>query len=246
VTIESQVQALQALIDNLAKAVTLRDKIRLADRIYEALGECERLVDKFISETVGAENSGRKSMADAAGEKENPEPPLRREVAERREPSGYREPSPKQFRGMKLADIGRMLLKDRGVLHGSEIERLAKAGGFKSSARTFQPYLSVAFKREGGFENIGKNRWKLNESVPPGDRADEEGQSAVKGATVKVSAGTVVTSAKMKLHEWLKENGPAGVGEAARGAGLPTGTVSSYLSVQKRLFEKRDGKWHAL
>jgi hypothetical protein len=248
VTIEAQVQALQALIDNLAKAGPLREKIRLADRIYAALGECERLVDKFISDTVGGgEKAAAKSTAEPAEDsRSNGQSRAEKADAPSLAPaSGYKDPGPRQFRGMKLADVGRALLKDRGVLHGSEIERLAKAGGFKSTAKSFQPYLSVAFKREGGFQNIGKNRWKLNESIPAEGRNGEQDRSPARPPQVNGSARSGGLSQKMKLHEWMKQNGPAVVGEAAKGAGLPSGTVSSYFSVQKNLFEKRDGKWYA-
>lgn len=69
----------------------------------------------------------------------------------------------KRFKDMKLADIGRILLRERGILHGTDIEKLAKAGGFKGGANHFQNYMPVAFKRDGGFENIGGNKWKLKE-----------------------------------------------------------------------------------
>ena len=141
-TIESQVQALQALIDNLGKAATLREKIRLADRIYAALGECERLVDKFIADTVGGGESGAKSTGEQA---EAARSGVSTRESGKSEAPGYKDPGPRQFKNMKLASVGRILLRDRGVLHGAEIERLAKLGGFESNAKTFQPYLSVAF-----------------------------------------------------------------------------------------------------
>lgn len=75
------------------------------------------------------------------------------------------DPSPRRFKDMKLAEVGRLLIMERGSLHGKEIERLAKAGGFKGGTNNFQNYLPVAFKRDGGFENIGGNTWKLKESA---------------------------------------------------------------------------------
>jgi hypothetical protein len=71
----------------------------------------------------------------------------------------------KRFKDLTLAAIGRVLLGEHETLHGKEIERLAKAGGFKGGAKNFQNYMPVAFKRAGGFENIGGNTWKLKEST---------------------------------------------------------------------------------
>lgn len=70
----------------------------------------------------------------------------------------------KPFKDLTLARVGRILLSEHGTMHGSEIERLAKQGGFKSKADRFQSYLAVAFKRDGGFENTGGNNWILNDA----------------------------------------------------------------------------------
>jgi hypothetical protein len=70
-----------------------------------------------------------------------------------------------RFKGMRLANVGRILLQENGVLHGKEIEVLAKEGGFKSRSEHFQSLLSVAFKRNGGFTNVGGNRWKIADSA---------------------------------------------------------------------------------
>jgi hypothetical protein len=69
----------------------------------------------------------------------------------------------RNFRDLTLAQIGKLLLKERGELHGKDIERLAREGGFKHGTKKFQNYLPVAFKRDGGFVNVGGNRWKLKE-----------------------------------------------------------------------------------
>jgi hypothetical protein len=72
-----------------------------------------------------------------------------------------------QFKASTLAQIGKLLLAEHGTLHGKDIEKLAKAGGFKGGTKNFQNYMPVAFKRAGGFENVGGNRWKLNDAVEP-------------------------------------------------------------------------------
>lgn len=73
----------------------------------------------------------------------------------------------KRFKDLALAEVCKVLLKEHGTLHGSDIEKLAKLGGLQGNNGKFQNYLPVALKRAGGFENIGGNRWTLNEAVPP-------------------------------------------------------------------------------
>jgi hypothetical protein len=143
--LQDQVQALDVLAASLSKATSIRDKVKLADRIFEALGACERLVERFIV-TELAGTSGTRSLAQAE--------PIRTtdELTQS-----------KRFRDLTLAEVGRLLLKERGLLHGKEIEKLAREGGYKSGGEHFQSYLATAFKREGDFENIGKNRWKLKD-----------------------------------------------------------------------------------
>jgi hypothetical protein len=74
-----------------------------------------------------------------------------------------------RFRDLILAEVAKILLSETptGILHGAEIERLAKAGGFTGGTQNFQNYLPVALKRAGGFENIGRNRWKINPDIAP-------------------------------------------------------------------------------
>jgi hypothetical protein len=79
------------------------------------------------------------------------------------EPPATREFRSAQFRKLTLAEVAKVLLKEYGKLHGKEIERLAKAGGFKGGKENFQNYMPVAFKRDGGFENVGGNTWRLKE-----------------------------------------------------------------------------------
>lgn len=69
----------------------------------------------------------------------------------------------KRFRGLTLAQAARQLLLEHGKLHGKKIEELAKLGGFKGGTANFQNYMPVALKRDGGFENIGGNTWRLKQ-----------------------------------------------------------------------------------
>src|ERR1022692_3836193 len=79
--------------------------------------------------------------------------------------TGERNPT-KRFKDLTLAEVGRILLEENDVLHGKEIETLAKVGGFLGGTGKFQNYLPVALKRAGGFENIGGNPWRINASIP--------------------------------------------------------------------------------
>ncbi|HYL77782.1 MAG TPA: hypothetical protein VEU96_26440 [Bryobacteraceae bacterium] len=74
----------------------------------------------------------------------------------------------KRFKKLTLAQIGKILLAEHGSLHGTKIEELAKAGGFKGGTKHFQNYMPVAFKRDGGFVNVGKNTWTLKSESKTG------------------------------------------------------------------------------
>jgi hypothetical protein len=67
----------------------------------------------------------------------------------------------KRFKDLKLGQIAKILLTEHETLHGTKIEQLAKTGGYMGGKTKFQAYLPVALKREGIFENIGKNTWRL-------------------------------------------------------------------------------------
>ena len=156
--LDMQVRSLEALAADLLKATSVKDKIHLADRIFETLSECEKMVERFI--VINMANGDTSTSKPAA-----------QSVPALHAPAAHIEVSEKQFKGMALADIGKVLLAGEGrVLHGKEIERLAKAGGLKSNSENFQSYLAVAFKRAGGFENVGKNNWRLNDAIPPETR----------------------------------------------------------------------------
>lgn len=136
------VAKLDVLATNLAAAKTIRDRVRISDRIFETLAEVERQVESFVVTEIGQSNSHRP-------------------VASTRDAEEQR--SAGRFGGQSLTRAAAILLREHGVLHGKEIERRLKEGGYASSAKKFQTTMRVAFKRHGGFENIGGNRWKLRE-----------------------------------------------------------------------------------
>jgi hypothetical protein len=155
-----QIQALNESTDDLAKATTIRDKVKLADRIYGILSECEKLVEHFVVTEIGMSNGHKRPQEDHKPS----------EHAIRKQPAIS---TGKEFKSLTLAEIGKTLLEEYGTLHGSAIEKRAKAGGFKSDSKHFQSYLAVAFKRAGGFKNLGKNTWVLDQNTPPANRTTE-------------------------------------------------------------------------
>jgi hypothetical protein len=72
-----------------------------------------------------------------------------------------------RFRDLALAQVVYELLSHHDQLHGTEIERLAREGGFRGGTNNFQNYLPMALKRAGGFENLGRNTWMLNPAIKP-------------------------------------------------------------------------------
>ncbi len=73
----------------------------------------------------------------------------------------------KAFKDMTLAEASRKVLSEYGTIHGAELERILKQGGLRNNVARFQGYLAVALKRDGGFENIGGNTWKLRDAKTP-------------------------------------------------------------------------------
>jgi hypothetical protein len=231
--LDSNIRAIQVLTENLCSAISVKERVRIAGRIFEAIGQFESDVEDFV--VTGSDGGKRsQSVSEAAP---SPLPPSATSVSHRK------------FSEMKLADIGRVLLTERGVLHGKEIEDLAKAGGFKSESENFQSYLAVAFQREGGFENLGKNRWRLNHTIHPKGRSADGDGGHKNGASAPVAPSNGIQrhgSRTTQIHEWLRANGPVrSRQQISQGTGIPKNTVDTYTSKAKDLFEIRDGMWYA-
>jgi hypothetical protein len=62
-----------------------------------------------------------------------------------------------RFRDLTLVEGAVILLTEEGRLHGREIERRLKKGGYQSDAKFFQNMLDSSFKRDGRFKNVGGN-----------------------------------------------------------------------------------------
>src|ERR1700730_9244503 len=54
--LKTLVARLETLSDNLEVAETVRDRVRIADRIYEALSEIEQRVETFVVKEIGQSN----------------------------------------------------------------------------------------------------------------------------------------------------------------------------------------------
>ena len=130
------VQKLSVLTKNLQGASTIRERVRIADRIFDVLADIERQVEGFVVNELGQTKSAEIMVEPA-------------------------HPSADRFRKMTIAEAGKALLAEHGQLHGKELERLLKAGGYQSKAEHFQSTILVAFRRDGGFENVGSNTWRL-------------------------------------------------------------------------------------
>ena len=74
-----------------------------------------------------------------------------------------------RFRKMTMAEGAEVLLTDQPQLHGSQIEKMLKDGGYRSYSENFQSALTVALKRAGKFENIGGNMWRLKRNDESSD-----------------------------------------------------------------------------
>src|SRR5208283_637531 len=143
--IKAQIQRLDALADELLAAPHFRARVHMAEHVYDVIAEIAQSLEEIVKNTKD----------DAAEVYMVPE--ISTDHID--EPKGTE--TPFRFSKFTLVQVARVLLKERGVLHGKEIERLAKEGGYKSAAEHFQSMLSVALKRDGGFENVGGNQWRL-------------------------------------------------------------------------------------
>jgi hypothetical protein len=159
--LKTLVERLEALSNNLEVAETVRERVRIADRIYEALNEIEQRVETFVVKEIGQPSNSTETLKSKAVK------PLSEDKAERKD----------RFKHLTIAEAGMILLRERGVLHGKEIENLLIEGGYKSKSEKFQNTMVVAFRRHGGFENIGGNRWKLRDAQAP-QRFPREGRES--------------------------------------------------------------------
>ncbi len=123
--LKSLVAKLEVLSSNLEIAQTVRERVRIADRIYEALSEIEQRVETFVVREIGQPSEVGTILKSS---------PVRTSP-----------PVKGRFRDVTIAGGGKILLKEHGVLHGREIERLLKADGYKSNSDKFQTQWLLRF-----------------------------------------------------------------------------------------------------
>lgn len=173
--LKSLIQQLSAFADGLLAAPHFRARVHYAEHIYDSLGEIEELLPSLVvpDKSEGAVLDGEQVQGSPAFPHPTDWTKLQESLAamERHGPL-----SPPRFKKMTLVAAAKVLLLEYGQLHGKRIEQLVKAGGYRTRGKHFQNTMTVTFKRDGGFENVGGNTWRLklpseeprvSETVPP-------------------------------------------------------------------------------
>jgi hypothetical protein len=148
-SIQDAVSQLGVLTKELAEADSIRSRVSISHAIFQSLEQIEKAVEKFVVDEIGSHNgtgSTSQAIPTAAASAVSAEPP---------------KPALHRFSGSTLADAVRVLLTEDSQMHGSQIEKTVKAQGYISSADKFQVVLRNTLMRDGGFENIGGNVWRL-------------------------------------------------------------------------------------
>lgn len=141
--IEKAVSKLGVLAKELTGANSVRERVRISHEMFDTLGEVEREIESFVMQEIAHVNgngSGPKALPAA-------------EVY-----------SSTRFAKSSIAEGTRILLQENHQLHGHEIEKRLRLGGYPTKATKFQPILRNTLNRVGGFENIGGNIWRLKDS----------------------------------------------------------------------------------
>ncbi|MGB9382983.1 hypothetical protein [Candidatus Binatus sp.] len=169
------VEQLGAHVNELAAAPYFPAQVHMADHIYRTIGELYQELEHFLKtashqppplprrRTIKEISSKPAALPNRHSEHEHDD----------QQPELKGQP----FKKMTIAEAARVLLKERGVLHGREIEQLLKQGGYPTASEHFQSTMNVAFKRDGGIENIGRNRWRLKPSSSNSNGKVEVGQA---------------------------------------------------------------------
>jgi hypothetical protein len=167
-------QKLEAFADGFMTAPYFRARVHFAEHIYDTLDEINDEVQRvLVGNKPGAEGAEVKPHPDRNGLPQN-----HRDEA--------KVIGPLRFRKKTLAEATRELLRDSGQLHGKEIEKLIKEGGYRSTAEHFQSSLAVALKRDGGFENVGENVWRVKVAPSTAQRSLEGPAGVLNGVKHEV------------------------------------------------------------
>jgi hypothetical protein len=164
-------------------AKSFMSRVHFADHIYRSWVAMQKELEQFLK-------SGKPEMIDEVsvdaipinrskgvrGRKaESPQPALRHGSDSERDEHRQR------FSDKTMSEAAAVLLAEKKQLHGREIERLLKEGGYRSKSQFFQNVLEATFKRDGRFRNVGGNIWELKEPQlfnPNGKAVNEEDVAA--------------------------------------------------------------------
>jgi hypothetical protein len=138
--------------------------VHYVDHAYMAISVLQAQLESFVRRPAMQPQGTRKVVATRSA-KETSLQELARRLSE---PSPIQEdhkPDHHQsrFRDLKLADVVAAILKKQTELHGKEIEKHAKEGGYQTKAKHFQTMLDGTLRNDGRFVNVGGNRWRLRE-----------------------------------------------------------------------------------
>ena len=153
--LQESIRRLETYADGLENAPHFRARIHIAEHLYDFLDEIYQEIERIVKADKLPKNEAENVNSTPTGQREE------LYLEHRDEPKVAK---PFRFRKATMAEGARALLRENGQLHGKAIEQLLKEGGYKSEAKHFQSSLAVALGRDGGFENIGENTWKLKSS----------------------------------------------------------------------------------
>jgi hypothetical protein len=156
--LKSLIAQLTGYTDDLLTLDFFRARVHIADHCFDVLDAIETEVQRIVKTTPSNEEIEREAAATVEIESpasEKSEPPCESTATHQ---SKRRLP----FRNMTLAEATKALLHEAGgPLHGREIERRLKEGGYRTKSHHFQAGMLSAFQRDGSIVNIGGNTWQL-------------------------------------------------------------------------------------
>jgi hypothetical protein len=151
------VEKLGEYCTQMTGAPYFRAQVHMAEHVFDTLSEINLEVEHFLK-------TANQPTGPAVGRSRKVSPrPVTTEVVHPEHGESHPKLKGQPFRKMTLAEATRELLTEHAVLHGKEIERLVLEGGYRTASKHFQSTMLVAFQRDGGFENVGRNRWRLKQ-----------------------------------------------------------------------------------
>jgi hypothetical protein len=152
------VEKLGEYCTQMTGAPYFRAQVHMAEHVFDTLGDINLEVEHFLKSAnhpAAGSKAGRPSRV--------PPRPATTQIVHPEHDEPHLKLKGQPFRKMTLAQAARELLAEHAVLHGKDIERLALEGGYRTASKNFQSTMVIAFQRDGGFENVGRNRWRLKQ-----------------------------------------------------------------------------------